>query len=117
MSTTIESTCPKTSPALRQLRARLRSLSTGPELLYDLMGFGRFAEMAITRDGHVVARPHRSVGFDAFIDRLSSATLERTARLWVELDQDERRLVIERLRSQSICPNRVGISEELRHGC
>lgn len=110
--TEIQSLLPAASPALlRRLRARLRSLAVGPELLYDLMGFGRFAEMAMTNDGAVIARPHGSAGFDAFIGRLSTATLERTARLWLELDGSERRLVLDRLDLLGIRPGRVGLPE------
>lgn len=50
-----------------QFRNRLRALACGHELLLDLMGFGPFAEMAMTRDGILLGRPHRSTGFDAFI--------------------------------------------------
>jgi hypothetical protein len=94
---------------LRLLRSRLRSFSPGPELLYDLMGFGPFLEMAMTRDGQLIARPRRSAGFDAFVGHPSTAVVERTGRLWLELDPEQRMLVLDRLLAQNIDPVRVGI--------
>ena len=95
--------------SLRALRIRLRSLSTGPELLYDLMAFGPYREMAMTRDGMLVARPRRSPGFDVFVGKPSRISLERTARLWLELDEGERDLVLTRLALLRISPIKVGI--------
>ncbi len=103
--------------ALRRLRRRLGSMTIRPSLLYQLMGFGHFREMAMTREGWLIAWPHRSVGFDAFLGSVRPEELVQTARLWLELDEDERRLVLERLGSQSICARRVGIPEEYCHGC
>lgn len=95
---------------LCQLRYRLRAMSAAPCLLYDLMGFGRFIEMAMTKDGLLIARPRRSIGFDVFLGRVPQSALERTARIWNELDASERTLVLHRLAQQSIAPNRVGIA-------
>lgn len=103
--------------ALRRLRRRLGSMTARPSLLYQLMGFGHFREMAMTREGWLIAWPHRSVGFDAFLGSVRPEERNQTARLWLELDEAERRLVLERLANQSICPHRVGIPEEYSHGC
>ena len=91
------------------LRTRLRTFATGPELLYDLMGFGSFTEMAMTRDGVLIARPRRGAGFDAVLGRPTEATLDRTHRLWLELEPALRALVLQRLKALDIAPARVGI--------
>lgn len=95
--------------ALKRLHQRLRSLSTKTDLLHELVGAGHFDEMAMTRDGLLIARPRRCLGFDAFIGRPTPSMLSRTARLWNELNRDERRLVLERLAQQSIAPERIGL--------
>jgi len=95
--------------ALRNLRRKLRSLSATTDLLHELMGFGHFVEMAMTRDGLLVGRPHRSVGFDAFIGSVTASMRIRTHRLWRELDEPECSLVLERLATQKIDPRRVGL--------
>lgn len=101
------------SPPLRALRTRLRSFSAGPELLYDLMGFGPFVEMAMTRDGVLIARPRRSLAFDAFVGKPPASALERTALLWRELTASERDLVLARLGLLHIAPERIGIPDVL----
>jgi len=106
-------TCSKSDSAWSRLRYRLRVMSATTDLLYDLMGFGHFIEMAMTRDGLVIARPRRSAGFDVFIGRLPASALKRTARLWNELDSAERQLVLTRLAAQRIHPQRIGIPAEL----
>ena len=98
--------------ALRALRRRLGSMSPTPSLLFDLMGFGHFREMAMTREGWLIAWPRRSVGFDAFLGPVSPQERRQTARLWLELDASERRLVLDRLDAQRIPAHRVGISDD-----
>jgi hypothetical protein len=99
-------------PALTRLRHRLRSMSDRPELLYDLMGFGPYRLMTITKDGILVARPRRSQGFDTLLGRISAQVQQRTAQLWLELTQHERALVLLRLSVQGIAPAQVGIVTE-----
>ncbi len=95
-----------------RFRNRLRALACGPELLIDLMGFGPFAEMAMTRDGVLLGRPHRSPGFDAFIGPPSDGAKRRLGRLFRELRAEERARVLERIREQGIDPSRVGVPAE-----
>ena len=94
---------------LRALRRRLLAISLQTELLSELMGFGHFAEMAMTRDGLLIGRLHGEAGFDAFIGPVSHGMRQRTARLWQELDAEQRQLVLARLQEQSIEPERIGI--------
>ena len=94
---------------VRRLRNKLRSLSNTTDLLHELMGFGHFEEMAMTRDGLLIGRLRRCDGFDVFIGSVTESMRQRTARLWRELDHDERQLVLRRLNEQSIDPVRVGI--------
>ncbi len=98
--------------ALRRLRRKLRSTSPTASLLYELMGFGHFVRMAMTRDGLLIGQPHRSVGFDAFIGSPTPGMRDQTARLWLEFDSRERQLVLDRLAEQEIKPERVGIIRE-----
>jgi hypothetical protein len=101
---------PDDPEAMDRLRRRLRFMTARPSLLCELMGFGHFKEMAMTRDGLLIGQPRRSVGFDAFIGKPTSETLAQTARLWLELDAVEQSLVLARLESQSIPPERIGIA-------
>lgn len=94
---------------LRTLHRRLRAMSSRVDLLHELVGAGHFDEMAMTRDGLLVARPRGADGFDAFIGRPTVEMRRRTARLWRELDEAERALVLDRLREQSIPLEAVGI--------
>jgi hypothetical protein len=96
--------------AMAKFRQRLRTMSSRPELLYDLMGFGHYGEMALTRTGMLVARSRRATGFDTFIGAISAGVLQRTSRLWLELTSDEKALVIDRLIVQGIDPALVGIT-------
>jgi len=98
--------------ALSSLRRKLRSMSPTPSLLYELMGFGHFKAMAMTRDGLLVGQPHRCVGFDAFIGSPTPGMLKRTARMWLELDAHEQQLVLDRLAEQDIAPQSVGIIQD-----
>lgn len=100
---------------LRALRRRLLAMSLQTELLSELMGFGHFAEMAMTRDGLLIGRLHGEAGFDAFIGPVSESMRQRTARLWQELDGEQQQIVLERLREQSIEPDRIGIPAMRAH--
>ncbi|MBL1217352.1 MAG: hypothetical protein D8M59_07635 [Planctomycetes bacterium] len=87
-------------------------MSPTRSLLYELMGFGHFQQVAMTRDGLLIGQPHRCSGFDAFIGSPTPTQIERTGRLWLELDPAERQAVLTRLAEQGISPERVGISVE-----
>ena len=100
-----------------RLRAKLRAMTPTPNLLYELMGFGHFTRMAMTRDGLLIGQPHRSVGFDAFIGRIPASACRLNARLWIELDAVERELVLERLAEQEIAPKSIGLDITLRTPC
>jgi hypothetical protein len=80
-----------------------------PNLLYELMGFGHFVRMAMTRDGLLIGQPRRSVGFDAFIGHVPEAACQLNARLWKELDEDECNMVLDKLAEQEITPKRIGL--------
>jgi hypothetical protein len=84
-------------------------MSTTTDLLHELMGFGHFEQMTMTRDGLLIGQPRGSVGFDAFVGSPSRQMLERTAQLWSQLSSPERELVLQRLAQQDIPPHRVGI--------
>ena len=105
--------------ALRRLRRKLRSTSPTPSLLYQLMGFGHFVRMAMTRDGLLIGQPHRCVGFDAFIGSPTPGMRNQNARVWLELDAREQQLVLDHLAEQEITPESVGIipEDDRRRSC
>lgn len=98
-----------------RLRTRLRSMSDRPELLYDVMGFGNYLEMAVTRDGTFVARTRRSphADFDVFLGKISLSLRQRTGQIWRELEPAEKTLVLLRLDALGIQPDAVGIVVEM----
>jgi hypothetical protein len=73
------------------------------------VGIGHFEEVAMTRDGLLIARPRGCDGFDAFLGRPTAAMQRRCAQLWRELDAELKKLVLERLCAQDIPPAAVGI--------
>ena len=109
----------RSDPALSRFRSRLRSMSDRHELLADLMGFGPYTEMALTRDGTLVAKPRRTRGqgsgggeslrYDTFLGPIEARDRARTAQLWAELTEHERAIVLRRLFDQGIEPERIGI--------
>jgi len=101
---------PVRDPALRTLRRKLMAMSLQTELLSELMGFGHFAQIAMTRDGLLIGRLHGEAGFDVFIGPVTPAIRHRTQRLWQELDIAQQQMVLERLAQQGIDPARVGIA-------
>lgn len=98
-----------------RLRTRLRSMSDRRELLFDLLGFGLYVEMAVTRDGMLVARTRRTphTGFDVFLGKISLSVRQRTGQIWRELEPAEKTLVLLRLRTLGIQPDAVGIIVEM----
>jgi len=105
---------PATTPqsdhhALAVLCRRVRGFAWGRDLLLDLVGGGRFAEMAMTRDGILLGRPRRSTTFDAFIGEPTTEERRRVARVFAELRASDRRVVLDRLAAQGIEPAAVGI--------
>ena len=94
---------------LRQLRHKRQTVSPTANLLYELMGFGHFSEIAMTRDGLLIGQLHRESGFDAFIGSPTKQMLDQVARIWLELDAHEQHLVLERLSEQAVQPERIGI--------
>ena len=116
-TTTMNRTLGDRTLVRRRLRRKLRAMTPIPNLLYELMGFGHFTRMAMTRDGLLIGQPHRSVGFDAFIGRVPESACKLNARLWRELDAAERALVIERLAEQEIAPQNIGLDSTLGTCC
>lgn len=91
------------------LRREIVSASAGPELLSMVLGFHRFEEVALTRDGLLVGKRWGSDGFDTLLGPITQPMRDRTRRLWQELCAPHRAMVLARLAQQRIDPHRVGI--------
>ena len=55
------------------------------DLLHDLLGFGRFAEVIITSDNFFLGRKHCDVGFNEFLGLPSENAVHRTRELFQKL--------------------------------
>jgi len=63
------------------------------DLLHDLLGFGRYADVTVTSDGFFLGRRHGHMGFNDFLGHPSEAAVTRTRRLFENLSSESREKV------------------------
>jgi len=93
----------------QELRREIIGACAGPELLSLVMGFHRFEEVAMTRDGLLVGRRRGRSCFDRLLGPITPPMRNRTHRLWQELSAEHRAMVLARLAQQRIDPRDIGI--------
>ena len=81
------------------------------DLLHDLLGFGRFAEVTQTSDGFFLGRRAGDIGFDVFLGKPSEAAKERTGELFKKLSECSQEQVKALLRAKNISTRDIGLKE------
>ena len=76
------------------LKQELFQLEPKIDLLHDLLGFGRFAEVTITTDGFFLGRRHGDIGFNDFLGRPSQAAVNRTRILYQKLSSESQKKIM-----------------------
>jgi hypothetical protein len=64
------------------------------DLLHDILGFGRFAEVTLTSDGFFLGRRHGDIGFNNFLGLPSQAAVNRTKALYKQLSDESQKKII-----------------------
>ena len=95
---------------MENLREAVLRLEPRIDLLHDCLGFGRFAEVAVTSDGFFLARDRNDIGFNRFLGAPSPAAMQRTQRLFARLDKHHQGEVVRTLQAHGIPPTSVGLS-------
>ena len=80
------------------------------DLLHELLGLGRFAEVTMTSDGFFLGRLHGQPTFDHFLGQPSEVARQRTGRLFQGLKPGLQREVLRRLKQSGIDPRAIGIN-------
>ncbi len=79
------------------------------DLLHDLLGFGRFAEVTLTSDGFFLGRAWGDIGFNQFLGEPSAAAIARTQNLFKKLSKDHQQEILRALNARNIPPEALGI--------
>ncbi|MBA7570343.1 hypothetical protein ES708_12092 [subsurface metagenome] len=79
------------------------------DLLHDVLGFGRFAEVTQTADGFFLGRRAGDIGFDVFLGKPSEVAKERTGELFKKLSGCSQEQVKALLRARNINTRDIGI--------
>ncbi len=79
------------------------------DLLHDCLGFGRFAEITITSDGHFLGRAWNDIGFNHFLGSPSEAAITRTQALFNNLSPDHQQELIRELHARRIPTESLGL--------
>src|SRR2546428_9665793 len=79
------------------------------DLLHDLLGFGRFAEVTLTSDGFFLGRAWGDIGFNHFLGEPSAVAIARTQTLFKKLSKDHQQELLRKLQARSIPPAALGI--------
>ena len=79
------------------------------DLLHDVLGIGRFAEVTITADGWFVGRARGDIGFNDVLGLPSPPALARARTLFLQLSPDHQAAVIADLHARGIPPQALGL--------
>ncbi|OVE80499.1 hypothetical protein BVY01_00170 [bacterium I07] len=79
---------------MQALREELFGLEPKIDLLHDLLGLGRFAEIVITSDGFFLGRRPGDVGLNDFLGWPSEEAIQRTRILFKRLSPDSQDKVV-----------------------
>jgi len=90
-------------------KEEIMKLEPKVDLLHDVLGFGRFAEVTETSDGFFLAREHGDIGFNQFLGKPSDAARGRTKELFNKLSKCSQGFVVALLKGKNINLKDVGI--------
>jgi len=93
-------------------KSEILKLEPRIDLLHDILGFGRFAEVTETSDRFFLGRRPGDIGFNAFLGKPSEAAKQRTTELFNKLSTCSQEQVMMMLRARSINPKDLGIGRE-----
>ena len=91
--------------SMQTLKDAILRLEPKIDLLHDCLGFGRYAEITITSDGHFLGRAWGDIGFNDFLGAPSQAAIERTQGLFVRLSPHHQDELIRELMMRRIPPD------------
>ena len=95
---------------MQPLKEAILRLGPKIDLLHDLLGFGRFAEITLTSDGYFLGRAWGDIGFNHFLGQPSAAAIGRTQALFKKLSKDHQAELLRTLHARSIPPESLGIT-------
>ena len=94
---------------MQTLKAAILRLEPKIDLLHDLLGFGRFAEITLTSDGYFLGRAWNDIGFNHFLGQPSAAAIARMQTLFKKLCKDHQQELLRALHIRGIQPETLGI--------
>ena len=94
---------------MQSLEEVIRCLEPRIDLLHDCLGFGRFAAVTVTTDGHFLGRDRGDIGFNQFLGSPSQAAMARTQELFSKLSSKHQQELISALIARQIPPQALGI--------
>ena len=94
---------------MQTLKEAILRLEPKIDLLHDLLGFGRFAQVILTSDGLFLGRAWGDIGFNEFLGNPSQAAITRTQRLFGKLSHDHQQELIRKLSASGIPPQFLGL--------
>ena len=94
---------------MQSLKEAILRLELKIDLLHDLLGFGRFAEVTLTSDGFFLGRAWGDIGFNHFLGTPSAAAIGRTQTLFKKLSKDHQAELLRTLHARRIPPETLGI--------
>jgi hypothetical protein len=72
------------------------------DLLHDVLGFGRFADVTVTSDGFFMGRKHGDIGYNEFLGKPSDVAQQRARKTYEQLDPVTRSKVDASLKSKGL---------------
>lgn len=91
-------------------KSEILALEPRIDLLHDVLGFGRFAEVTETSDRFFLGRRPGDIGFNEFLGKPSEAAKQRTTELFNKLSKCSQEQIMTMLRARNINLKDVGIS-------
>ena len=91
-------------------KSEILALEPRIDLLHDVLGFGRFAEIYEDTAGIFLGRRPGDIGFNEFLGKPSEAAKQRTTELFNKLSKCSQEQIMTMLRARNINPKDLGIS-------
>ena len=94
---------------MQSLKEAILHVEPKIDLLHDLLGFGRYAEITVTSDGHFLARAWGDIGFNHYLGAPSRSAIVRAQILFDSLSPHHQDELIRELMMRRIAPDILGI--------
>lgn len=91
------------------LKEAILRLEPKLDLLHHCLGFGRFAKVVRTSDGHFLGQAWGDVGFNHYLGNPSPAVITLAQRLFGRLSTNHKQELIRRLEERGILPDTFGL--------